>query len=730
MTIRGDERGAVPGPWRVAPLARSPQARRALAWAFPIALLVVSVEVWPFPAPLGVLVGGALVGGRVALAALGIALIYRANRVINFAQGDLGQVPASLVVLLVLTAGWNYWLAATVGLGAAILLGALVEILIIRRFFRAPRLILTVATIGVAQILTGAALFLPTWFGDLNVAPRLDPPFDARFAIGQVFFNANDVLTMILVPVCFIALGLFLTRSSIGIAVRGAAERADRASTLGIPVKRLHTVVWVLAAVLAYVASFLRAGAVGLPIGQLLGPSFLIQALAAAVLGRMERFPTIAFAAIGIGIVDQAMTFQPSNRPAYNDAVLFLIVLFALLLTQRPTGTRAGETSTWQAAREVRPVPRELAGLPEVRYAAWVLGALIVAFLVSLPTWLPESRVNLAAVIVIFGIVGLSLVVLTGWAGQVSLGQMAFVALGAAVGGAITSRWHWDLSLALLVGGVVGALVAVVIGYPAIRRRGLTLAVITLAFALIMWSYVLNREFWDFWLPDQRIARPDLFGVIDIHGETAFYYLSLVALALMYVVARSLRRSRTGRVLIAIRENERAARAYGVNAVRTTLGAFAISGFMAAFAGVLFVHQQSGLGTTAYVPEESLKVFSMVVIGGLGSLGGALLGAFYVRGADYFLPAEWQFLATGAGLLLVLMILPGGLGAAVSDVRDAYLRWVARRRAVLVPSLVADRRAEDAVPVPAGIAEGTQAAPAAAAAKDAAEAPPVPERLP
>jgi ABC-type branched-subunit amino acid transport system permease subunit len=152
-------------------------------------------------------------------------------------------------------------------------------------------------------------------------------------------------------------------------------------------------------------------------------------------------------------------------------------------------------------------------------------------------------------------------------------------------------------------------------------------------------------------------------------------------------------------VLIAIRENENAARAYGVNATRTTLAAFAFSGFMAAFAGVLYVHHQNGLGVAAFLPGESLTAFSMVIIGGLGSLGGALIGAFYVRGAQYFLPGNWALLASGAGLLLVLMLLPGGIGAAIADARDAYLRWVARRRDILVPSLVADRRVEESVPL-------------------------------
>src|SRR5262249_38021007 len=154
---------------------------------------------------------------------------------------------------------------------------------------------------------TAIALFMPSWFGDLSVSPRLDPPFSLSLSTPGVIFHAADLMTVIVVPICFIGLGLFMQKTNFGIAIRGSAERGDRASTLGIPVKRLHTVVWIIASVLAFVAMFLRAGVVGLPVGQVLGPSFLLQALAAAVIGRMERLPTIAIAAIGIGVIDQAM---------------------------------------------------------------------------------------------------------------------------------------------------------------------------------------------------------------------------------------------------------------------------------------------------------------------------------------------------------------------------------------------------------------------------------------
>jgi branched-chain amino acid transport system permease protein len=672
---------------------RAWQAGRRVTFVRPLMALVVLQQVL-FPAPAGVVLNGALVGGRIALIALGIALVYRANRVVNFAQGDLGAVPASLAVLLVVSLGWSYWLGLVAGLGAAVVLGVVVETLVIRRFFEAPRLVVTVATIGVAQVLTAAALLLPRAFGDDQFGTRLSPPVDWRFELGGTIFNANDVLTMLIVPTALVALAFFLQRTMAGVAIVGASERADRAFMLGIPVRRLHTLVWSVASVLAFLAMFLRAGAVGLPIGQVLAPTFLLQALAAAVFGRFARFPLITAAAIGLGIVDQAMTFQGS-RPAYSDAVLFVIVLVGLGLARRDRGGRVDEdASTWQATSEMRPIPRELARLPEVRAGRALLVLALVGFVLTLPAWLSTSNLFLATGIVLFGIVAASLVVLTGWAGQVSLGHMAFVGLGAAVGGALTDRAGWDLVAAGMAAGLVGAGAAVVVGYPALRRRGLTLAVSTLAFALFVSSYLLDRAIFG-WLPAARIGSPTVLGVVAVDSETRLFYVSVAALVLAIAVVVGVRRSRTGRVLIAIRENEAAARSYGVSTARSTLGAFALSGFLAAVAGSLFVHHQAGLSSPPYLPQRSLELFTMVVIGGLGSLPGSLLGATYVQGAQHFLPVEWQFLASGGGLLLVLLIFPAGLGSVLSELRDAALRRLARRRDLVVPSLVADVRVRD-----------------------------------
>jgi branched-chain amino acid transport system permease protein len=660
---------------------------RALAVVVGAAVFLLVVQLLWGP-PAGIVVQGALLGGLTALISLGIALVYRANRILNFAQGDLGAAPASLAVLLVVSSGASWLLAFVTGIVAALGVGAAVEFLVIRRFFRAPRLILSVATIGLAQVLAGIGLLLPLWF-DVTTPPQSFPaPIDASFTVGVVRFGGNEVIAAITVPLVCVLLALFL-RTRVGVAVRGTAENADRAALLGIPIRRLETLVWAIAAVLAFLAVFLRAGIVGLPIGTVLGPAILLRALAAAVIGGMERLPTIVLAAVGLGIVEQSVVWGWDDR-AYVEPVLFVIVLAALLLTPAGRGLRGRiEPSTWRAVREPRPVPSELTRLPEVRWTGRALVLVAAVALLVLPAFLGESRTNLAAVALIYAVIGLSLVVLTGWAGEISLGQMAFVGIGAAVAGSLTARLGWDLGLGLLGAGVVGAVVAALIGLPVLRRRGLTIAVITLSFSLATTAWLLSPQFFGDgarfdWLPPSRVERPDLFGLIDVRTETRYYFLCLVALGVAVVAVRGIRRSRSGRVLVAVRENELAVSAYGVNPRSNTLMAFAISGFLAAFAGALFVHHQNGLQLDSYSAGESLVVFAMVVIGGLGSIPGALLGALYVRGVVWVLPVEWQILATGAGLLVVLLVFPGGLGGAFADLRDAFLRRVAVRRGIAV----------------------------------------------
>ncbi len=257
----------------------------------------------------------------------------------------------------------------------------------------------------------------------------------------------------------------------------------------------------------------------------------------------------------------------------------------------------------------------------------------------------------------------------------------------------------------MLLAGLVGAAVALVVGLPALRLRGFFLAVTTLAFAMATSAYLLNVEHFS-WVPDPNttVPRPHLFGALNLDSQRTYYYVCLGVLALTVLAVRGIRHSRTGRVLLALRENERGVQAFGINVLRAKLTAFAISGFLAAVGGCLLVHLLGGFSPDTYGPDQSFIVFTAAVVGGLGSLLGAGLGSLYLKGSQWWLPgAQWQTLASSAGVLLVLMIIPGGIGDVLYRGRDAALRWVAERRGIVVPSLVADSRPPDRV-------SGTEAA--------------------
>lgn len=648
------------------------------------AILVVQLVLFPLSA--GLFVRGVIVGGLTSLIALGMAITYRSNRIVNFAQGDLGTAPVVLVFLLLTVWHWPYLAAVIAGVAAAVVLGAVVELAVIRRFFRAPRLLLTVATLGLAQLLAAGGILLPKLFGSPRlIAPRVDPPFEIDFTIGQgrqgVVFHGNDVLALIVVPVVIAILAMMFRSSAVGVAVRASADSADRASLLGVPVKRLQTVVWAVTGLLAFVAVFLRAGVLGLPIDSTLSFDLLLRSLTALVLGGMTDLVAITAAATALGVLEIGVGANTSS-PTLIDPILAAVVFVALLVVRRRSTSRVAldDVSTWRTSEDVRPIPAALARLRLVRLARWGTGAVVVAFALALPQLLSVDRSLKASALLIYAILGLSLVVLTGWAGQVSLGQIGFFAIGAALGAKATQDWNFDLGLALALVAAVGAAVAVVVGLPALRRRGLELAVITLAFALASTAYFLNHSFFD-WVPNGRIDRPPLFGRIDISSATAIYYLCLGVLAACILGLQGVRRSRTGRALIALRDNERGAQAYAIDATRVRLVAFAMSGALAAVAGCLLAMHEQAYDPQLFGPFQNLAIFTMVIVGGVAAPAGAVLGALYLLGTRWFLPTDWQLLASGGGVLVILLVLPEGLGGLLYRLRDRFIQRVARRSA-------------------------------------------------
>jgi branched-chain amino acid transport system permease protein len=643
---------------------------------------IVAVQLVFFGMPAGQWVRGLTLGLLTALLAVGMALVYRANRVINFAQADLGFVPTSLAVGLIVFSGLPYLFGFGVGLVAAVALGAVVELAFVRRFAKASRLVLTVATIGITQLLAACALLVPRMWGKSAASQRIAPPLDWKLTIGGstgTVLSANDLIAIVVAPTAMIAIAMFLGGTRLGTAIRGSAERSERALMLGIPVAWLSTLVWSIAAGLSFLALFLRAGILGVPLGAALSLQDLVLALAALVIGRMRHLPTIITAAIALGILQYGVLWKTAD-PLLVMPIVGAAVLVALLLQRRQYSRSDRDDATgWRLADEVRALEPAVARLPLVRLMRWGTAALVVIGLILIPVLLRTDQIIKANAVAVFAIIGLSLVVLSGWAGQISLGQMAFVAIGGAVSAKCTITWNVDITLALAAGGLAGAAAALVVGLPALRLRGLYLAVTTLVFALAVNSWFLNRRFFG-WIPQQRVERLPVFGRIDISTPTRFYVFTLVVLTVLFLALRGVRHSRTGRAIVAMRENELAAQAFSVSPVPIKLTAFTLSGAVAGAAGGLFVHLSQSFDLTSYSAGASLEVFTAAVVGGLGSLFGGVLGAVFLRGSQWFITsAEWRLLSSAIGVLIVLLIIPGGLVSLVVKVRDRLAGLVVAR---------------------------------------------------
>jgi branched-chain amino acid transport system permease protein len=419
-------------------------------------------------------------------------------------------------------------------------------------------------------------------------------------------------------------------------------------------------------------------------------PSILLLAFSAAIVGRMEKIPTTVFACIAISMFNRSFEWSFPRDRALIPVVLLAVLSVALLL-QRKSISRAEQASvSWAATEEQRPIPKVLAEITAIRLIRYGFYAFALAFVIAIPFVGSTALVSLCGVIALAAIVVISIVVLTGWGGQVSLGQWGFAAVGATVCSALTATVGLTFWLAVPLAAAITGAVATIIGLPALRVRGLFLLVVTLAFAFSVESTLFQDRYFGWLRPDKPIERPTLF-FFNFRDETSMYFLCIAALVLAIVIITNLRRSRTGRILIALRENDANVQAFGVPILRTKLLAFAISGSLAGFAGAIFAHQQQGLNVQSFTAQRSIEAFVQAVIGGVGSVTGALLGAGYFFLSTYFFKSALFLTVIAAGVpVYLLFAFPGGLISIFNKGRDSVLRIVAQRRQIVVPSLFAD----------------------------------------
>jgi branched-chain amino acid transport system permease protein len=550
---------------------------------------------------------GLATGCIYALTASGLVVTYTTSGIFNFAHGAIGMIMAFTFWELTVDHGWPQWLALLVVLGVmAPLFGAIVERLLMRRLHGATTSTQLVVTLGLLLSLMGLATLRwdPT-------EPRVLPEFFAGNTVEVVTINVTyHQLTMMTVAVLVaVFLRLFFYRVRLGIAMRAVVDDPELASLNGADPDRVAAASWAIGSMLAGVAGILLAPLVSMDV--LLLTLLVINGYAAAMVGRLKSLPLTFIGGLALGLAEAYAIWRlPPDWIAKVKPALPIIFLYLVLLILPQTRLRAGRLVGTRRAPRV-------AGFRESLFGAAVLMAGAVLVVTLMPGQI--GRFNQG---VVYGLIMLSLVLLTGYAGQVSLAQMTFVGLGAfAMGNWFGGASVWGILLAALLSGIVGAVAAL----PALRLQGLYLALSTLAFAQAMTTLFFNNEAVFGFGGRLPVGRPSILGV-SFEGDKAFFLFTCAFFALAGIAVLALRRGPFGRRLVAMRDSPAACATLGLNLTFTKLAVFALSSALAGVAGVFYGGLRGQVGPTDFEMLQSLVLLLLVSISGIHTVTGALAG--------------------------------------------------------------------------------------------------------
>jgi ABC-type branched-subunit amino acid transport system permease subunit len=622
-------------------------------------------------------VAGLIAGLGIGGLAVGLVLVHRASRVINLAHAEMGAAAAALCAWLAGSVGLPFPVAALAAVAGAATVGALVQVVIVRRIAVGSGAAVMIATAGVSEVLLALSLVVIGGIGNRGAYPVV---FRATLDLGRgVIVHGADEALVVVVPLLVVALALVLGRSRLGAAIRAATDNPEAARLAGVPVAALSALAWAAAAALSAVVVICLVA--GRPIvgTEALGPEVLLESLAAALIARFQHLPQALSAGVALGVILQVVG---ANWPGgARLVVLFVVVLAAGGLWWRRGITARTEGAAWLA------VPVLGRGRGHQAGRGWVGPAgLAGATLVGL-AWASNSQALTLTEMAAYATLAISATLIVGVAGQLSLGQVAFFGIGAAVSYQLSVSVGLPFWLAFLAAGGAAAVASVLVGVPALRvGPGPVLAVTSLGFAVVAAGWLLGRP----WLLGSGVTVPrPILGPLDLGAERSYFLFAAVVLAGAVWVAGSVLRGPLGRRIVAVRDNQAAASSFGVPVAATNLVALAVAGFLAGLAGAVYGHGLQSLTVNDFPVAstglqigavDSLRIVAIAVIGGLGSVWGAVVGAAVLVGVDQFTNSVVVRLATtGAGLLVVLLVAPGGL-AGVAEPVAAWCRGQVSRR--------------------------------------------------
>lgn len=608
--------------------------------AFAVGVLVVAITVKHRPRAIRALVG---------LAAAGAALFGLV------AMSDAGM-PLPIAFLIGLLAGGG--------------LGYMVERFFVRPLRAQGPTAQTVGTVAALGLVVAVAAKI---FGTgAQVAPSVFPNGEndgIRFA--SSFIRTGEIGLFLLAIIITLGLIVLFQKTDLGLVMRGTAENRRAAALMGIDPDRTTSLTWILGGLLAGFSGILLAGVTNL------NPYVLaLQALPGFVAALLGGMASVLGAVVGAGIVGLTFATIPVLGPLetlQGAPQLLLAVGAVVAMVTRGQKIVGGDVRSESIAASGKAQPkRGLGGLATAKRPLALIG--IALFLVFPFTGIKDSLILNATKGAQYTILAVSLVILIGWVGQISLGHAAIFGIGAYATGWIVGGMGIPFPLSLPLAAIFAAGVSVLLGVVAVRVRGLFLAVATLIFSWMGQEFLFRQEWFikHASVTASAIGTKGSFPYFDFTSPSTLYFISWAITAVALFAAANLRDSKTGRAFFAVQGSEMAAASLGIDITRYKVTAFAVSGFLAGVAGCLFMTEASSVTPDAFAFEKSLLFVSFAVVGGLRSLGGAV-GAGLVFAALNEIQFRVAFLngyldVVGAGLLtLVLLAYPGGLAALGSQ---------------------------------------------------------------
>jgi branched-chain amino acid transport system permease protein len=582
------------------------------------------------------LIVGITLGSIYAVAASGLVVTYTTSGIFNFAQGAIGMFMAFIYWQLKIELGIQTLVALLLTvLVAAPLFGALIERLLMRRLSTAPLVAQLVVTIGLMLALIGLAAFI--W--DPSESRAVGTFFGSEgFNIGQTFMPYYRLITIIAGILIAIVLRFVLYRTRLGVAMRAVVDNRDLAALNGVRPGRVSAFSWALGSSMAAIAGiFLAEELSSLSIETL--TLLIVDAFAAAIIGRLKSLPMTYVGGMIIGL---SLSFQQnfltwSGRWSSASFAIPTIILFLALLFLPQDRIEGRRTSSIKTPRFIS-YRRALFGFTVVFIAMLVLAGA-----------LDRPDIRRLTLMLVTALIMTSLVPLTGWSGQISLAAITFVGIGAwatfefsSAGGELfgLQLFHAGNPMLLLVGALVAVPFGVLMALPALRLRGLYLALATMAFAR-MAEFVFfdqpeifggqGRRIADISVFGNDISKPFTFLGVDFPQDSGLLLAVAFLFGVVGMIIVALRRGTFGRRLIAMRDSPAACATLGVNLLRTKLFVFMISAAIAGFAGALLGIARGTASTMDFQMLQGLPFLLLLVVGGASVVSGALVGGFLLQ---------------------------------------------------------------------------------------------------